>query len=30
VESQIQKALAGLTEDQVKQTVIAYEPIWAI
>ena len=26
----MQKALAGLTEEQVKQTVIAYEPIWAI
>lgn len=30
VGSQIEKALQGLTEDQVKQTVIAYEPIWAI
>ena len=30
VAGQIQKALAGLTDDQVKQTVIAYEPIWAI
>lgn len=30
VESQIQKALTGLTNDQVKQTIIAYEPIWAI
>ncbi|CRK81479.1 triose-phosphate isomerase [Neobacillus massiliamazoniensis] len=28
--SQIEKALAGLTNEQVKQTVIAYEPIWAI
>jgi triosephosphate isomerase len=28
--SQIKKALAGLTDEQVKQTVIAYEPIWAI
>jgi triosephosphate isomerase (TIM) len=27
---QIQKALAGLTEEQVRKTVIAYEPIWAI
>ncbi|MBB2482801.1 triose-phosphate isomerase [Bacillus sp. APMAM] len=30
VGSQVKKALTGLTEDQVKQTVIAYEPIWAI
>ena len=30
VGGQVQKALAGLTEEQVKQTVIAYEPIWAI
>ncbi|WP_043930314.1 triose-phosphate isomerase [Bacillus sp. EB01] len=30
VAGQIQKALNSLTEDQVKQTVIAYEPIWAI
>lgn len=30
VESQVKKALEGLTEDQVKETVIAYEPIWAI
>ncbi|MEH7107793.1 triose-phosphate isomerase [Bacillus sp. JJ1764] len=30
VGSQIEKALAGMTDDQVKQTVIAYEPIWAI
>ncbi|MFD1739400.1 triose-phosphate isomerase [Bacillus salitolerans] len=30
VEEQVKKALTGLTEDQVKQTVIAYEPIWAI
>ena len=28
--SQVKNALVGLTEDQVKQTVIAYEPIWAI
>ncbi len=27
---QIEKALLVLTEEQVKQTVIAYEPIWAI
>ncbi|MEK5390245.1 triose-phosphate isomerase [Margalitia sp. FSL K6-0131] len=30
VGSQVKKALTGLTEDQVRQTVIAYEPIWAI
>jgi triosephosphate isomerase (TIM) len=30
VASQVQKALNGLIEEQVKQTVIAYEPIWAI
>ncbi|MFE8696576.1 triose-phosphate isomerase [Cytobacillus sp. FJAT-53684] len=30
VGSQIEKALQGLTKEQVKQTVIAYEPIWAI
>ncbi|MBU5212084.1 triose-phosphate isomerase [Heyndrickxia oleronia] len=30
VSSQVKNALVGLTEDQVKQTVIAYEPIWAI
>jgi triosephosphate isomerase len=30
VERQVKQALAGLTEDQVKQVIIAYEPIWAI
>ncbi|MFJ7832018.1 triose-phosphate isomerase [Peribacillus sp. NPDC097284] len=30
VGGQIEKGLAGLTENQLKQTVIAYEPIWAI
>lgn len=30
VAGQVQKALEGLSEDQVKQVVIAYEPIWAI
>ncbi|MBM7648736.1 triosephosphate isomerase [Bacillus ectoiniformans] len=30
VETQVKQALEGLTEEQVKETVIAYEPIWAI
>jgi triosephosphate isomerase len=30
VSSQIEKGLAGLSDDQLKQAVIAYEPIWAI
>ena len=30
VGSQVQKALAGLSEEQAKKVVIAYEPIWAI
>ncbi|MCC6628126.1 MAG: triose-phosphate isomerase [Chloroflexi bacterium] len=30
VGSQVQAALAGLTDDQVADIVIAYEPIWAI
>lgn len=30
VGDQIAKALKGLTEEQVQNTVIAYEPIWAI
>ncbi|WP_338778407.1 triose-phosphate isomerase [Metabacillus sp. FJAT-52054] len=30
VGNQVKAALTGLSEDQVKQTVIAYEPIWAI
>lgn len=30
VREQVEKDLAGLTEDQAKQVVIAYEPIWAI
>ncbi|MCM3547745.1 triose-phosphate isomerase [Niallia circulans] len=30
VKEQVEKGLAGLSEEQVKQTVIAYEPIWAI
>ncbi|WP_285768326.1 triose-phosphate isomerase [Peribacillus sp. SI8-4] len=30
VASQIEKGLEGMTDEQLKQTVIAYEPIWAI
>ncbi len=30
VGEQVRKALTALTDEQVKQTVIAYEPIWAI
>ncbi|AOH57054.1 triose-phosphate isomerase [Peribacillus muralis] len=30
VASQIEKGLAGLSDEQLKQAVIAYEPIWAI
>ena len=30
VTSQIEKALHGLNEEQVENTIIAYEPIWAI
>lgn len=30
VGEQVKKGLAGLTEEQVKQVVVAYEPIWAI
>lgn len=30
VGAQVEKALAGLTAEQAKQAVIAYEPIWAI
>jgi triosephosphate isomerase len=30
VADQVKKALAGLTEEQVAASVIAYEPIWAI
>jgi triosephosphate isomerase len=30
VGAQVKKALAGLTVEQAKQVVIAYEPIWAI
>ena len=30
IENQVQKALEGLTNEQVEQTIIAYEPIWAI
>ncbi len=30
VKAQVEKGLSGLTAEQVKQSVIAYEPIWAI
>lgn len=30
VEKQIERGLAGLSEEQVKKMVVAYEPIWAI
>ncbi|KGA97573.1 triosephosphate isomerase [Alkalihalobacillus alcalophilus ATCC 27647 = CGMCC 1.3604] len=30
VKTQVEAGLAGLTVEQVKETVIAYEPIWAI
>ena len=30
VADQVKKAIAGLTDQQVKESVIAYEPIWAI
>lgn len=30
VSGQVEKALEGLTADQVKESVLAYEPIWAI
>ncbi|MDQ0206690.1 triose-phosphate isomerase [Alkalicoccobacillus murimartini] len=30
LQEQITKGLAGLTDEQVKNTVIAYEPVWAI
>ncbi|MFN7137721.1 MAG: triose-phosphate isomerase [Limisphaerales bacterium] len=30
VETQVRGSLAGLTKDQMEETVIAYEPVWAI
>ena len=30
IASQIEKALAGLTDEEIAKSVIAYEPIWAI
>ena len=30
ITAQVEKALDGLTNDQVENTIIAYEPIWAI
>lgn len=30
VETQVKKAIKGLTDEQVAETIVAYEPIWAI
>ncbi|MFD2045045.1 triose-phosphate isomerase [Ornithinibacillus salinisoli] len=30
VETQVKKALDGLSDEQITQTIIAYEPVWAI
>ena len=30
VESQVQGSLAGLTKEQMAETILAYEPVWAI
>ncbi len=30
IESQVRKALEGLTNEQIAASIIAYEPIWAI
>ena len=30
LEKQIRGSLAGITKDQIVETVIAYEPVWAI
>ncbi|MEQ9466969.1 MAG: triose-phosphate isomerase [Ekhidna sp.] len=30
VDTQVEKALFGLSEDQIRKVVIAYEPVWAI
>lgn len=30
IETQVTKALQGLSDEQISQTIIAYEPIWAI
>jgi triosephosphate isomerase len=30
LETQVRGSLAGLTRDQMEETVLAYEPVWAI
>ena len=30
LETQVQGSLAGLTKEQMAETVVAYEPVWAI
>jgi len=30
LETQVRGSLAGLTEDQMSETIVAYEPVWAI
>lgn len=30
IKEQVEKALSGLSDDQISRTIIAYEPIWAI
>ena len=30
LETQVRGSLAGLTKDQMSETIVAYEPVWAI